>query len=236
VAVEPATGNAVTEPAAPSWRRIARQAIVLAVIMFTALGCYIIVLKWRGPHAQYITWTPWDELIPFQPAWVWVYLLPYAVAPVVIGFFTPAGFWWFVRRGLMLIAVTVVIFILVPTRTGERPRHTLPPGLTAWIYEEMVKIDDPPANAAPSLHVSLTCLLALALLREFPRYWFLSVTGVLLVWAATLFTRQHHLIDVATGAVLALVVAFVMDWWGANVDGDGVAARHGVRPGSSNRG
>ncbi|MFO0965290.1 MAG: phosphatase PAP2 family protein [Gemmataceae bacterium] len=202
--------NTVTLEA--TWRRVLRQGIILAIIMFSALGCYLIVLKWRGDAAQYITWTPWDELIPFQPAWVWVYLLPYGIAPIVIGFLTPATFWWFIRRGLVVIVITIAIFIVLPTQTATRPAHTLSPGLTAWMYEEMVKIDEPPANAAPSLHVSLTCLLALALLCDFPRYWPLSVGCVLLVWAATLFTRQHHLIDVATGASLAVAVSLIMGW------------------------
>ena len=37
--------------------------------------------------------------------------------------------------------------------------------------------------------------------------------GLGLVWAATLFTRQHHLIDVVTGVALATLVALTMDWW-----------------------
>lgn len=193
------------------WRRVARQALILALLMFSSLGGYLLVLKWRGHEPVYITWTPADEWFPFQPTWVWVYMLPYAIAPVVIGLLTPVTFWWFIRCGLVVVIVTLIVFILIPTQTGERPRHELPPGLTALMYEEMVKIDEPPANAAPSLHVSLTCLLALALLRDFPRYWFLSLGAVGLVWLATLFTRQHHLIDVGTGAGLALIVAWGMD-------------------------
>jgi membrane-associated phospholipid phosphatase len=77
----------------------------------------------------------------------------------------------------------------------------------------MVTIDEPPANAAPSLHVSLTCLLALALVRDFPRWWPVSCAGVVLVWLATLLTRQHHLVDVLTGALLAVGVVFA---WPAN--------------------
>src|SRR5262249_26783443 len=90
-----------------------------------------------------------------------------------------------------------------------RPRvHTeLADGLTAQLYRNMVAIDEPPANAAPSLHVSLTCLLAWAFLRDFPRWWLLIWGAVLLVWLATLFTRQHHIIDVATGALSGTVFA-----------------------------
>ena len=49
----------------------------------------------------------------------------------------------------------------------------------------------------------------MVLIFDFPRWWPLTVLGTLAVWAATLFTRQHHLIDVVTGALLACAVALV---------------------------
>ncbi len=73
----------------------------------------------------------------------------------------------------------------------------------------MIAIDEPPANAAPSLHVSLTFLLGLALLMDFPRWWWLTIPAVGLVWLATLFTRQHHLIDVGTGILVSSLVVCV---------------------------
>ena|SRR5687767_14622130 len=187
-------------------RRFLRQAILLAIIMIASLGCYLLVLKWRGGSPRFITHTSWDEWFPYQPAWVWVYLLPYLIGPVVIGFITPATFRWFVRRGLVVVSLSLILFILVPTQVAPRPAEHGLVGITAMIYENMIAIDEPPANAAPSLHVSLTCLLGLALLRDFPRWWPATALGVLLVWLATLFTRQHHLIDVATGALLALFI------------------------------
>ena len=61
------------------------------------------------------------------------------------------------------MAVSLLIFVALPTQVAARsPEHGLGTGLTARLYEQMVAIDEPPANAAPSLHVSLTCLLALA--------------------------------------------------------------------------
>jgi membrane-associated phospholipid phosphatase len=78
--------------------------------------------------------------------------------------------------------------------------------LTGQLYKNMIAIDEPPANAAPSLHVSLTFLLGLALLMDFPRWWWLSTIGIGLVWLATLFTRQHHFIDVGTGILVTSLV------------------------------
>jgi hypothetical protein len=190
-----------------TWKSYLRQSFELAAIMLASLGGYLLVLKWRGHEARYTTWIAADEWFPFWPGWVWAYLLPYLIGPAVIGFLHRSTFKWFVQRGLVVVGLTLLIFILVPTQTAPRPTEHGLTGLTGWIYTEMVKIDDPPANAAPSLHVSVTCLLALALLKDFPRWWPVTVLAVALVWLATLLTRQHHLIDVFTGAGLALAVA-----------------------------
>src|SRR6185369_5913072 len=100
--------------------RFLRQAITLAVIMFSALGCYILVLKWRGPAAQHVTYLPMDDWFPYRPAWVWVYMIPYIVGPVAVGFMQPATFRWYIQRGLLVIAITLAIFIVVPTQTAPR--------------------------------------------------------------------------------------------------------------------
>ena len=57
------------------------QAILLAAIMFTSLGSYLLVLRWRGPAATVVTWIPADDWFPFWPSWVWVYLIPYLIGP-----------------------------------------------------------------------------------------------------------------------------------------------------------
>jgi hypothetical protein len=190
-------------------RRI-RQAVILAAIMLTSLGLYLTVLKWRGADAALITHTAWDDALPFRPEWVWVYLVPYVVGPPLFALLTPATFRWFIRRGLVVVFLSLVIFAAVPTQTAPRPPASdLGDGWTATVYRGMVAIDEPPANAAPSLHVSLTCLLAIALMRDFPRWWPVIIVGIALVWLATLLTRQHHLIDMATGVLFALLVVAV---------------------------
>jgi membrane-associated phospholipid phosphatase len=191
-------------------KRAVLQALGLGALMFTALGGYLIVLKWRGPAGyDHITWTSWDEYVPFRPGWVWAYLIPYIVGPALVGLLRRDTFAWFVPRALAVTGLSLLVFIVYPTQTAARPPLTLEPGPTRELYRWMVEVDEPPANAAPSLHVSLTCLLAMVLIRDFPRWWPLTILGTLVVWAATLFTRQHHLIDVVSGALLACAVVLV---------------------------
>jgi hypothetical protein len=189
------------------------QAVVLAALMMASLGSYLTVLKWRGPAATRTTQTAWDRYIPFCPSWVWVYLFPYLLGPFIAASLSRATFRWFVTRALTAVFVSLAIFVVVPTRTVRPPASDLGEGLTAALYRNMVGIDEPPANAAPSLHVSLTCLLAWAVARDYRRWWLAAVGGAVVVWLATLLTHQHHLLDVASGAALAAVLALV---WRSN--------------------
>lgn len=193
------------------WKRGLRQAIVLGLIMVTSLGCYLAILWTRGRDATIVTRTAWDEPISLQVGWVWVYLIPYLVGPVIAALLSRETFAWYIRRGLIVVGVSLLIFLLLPTKTvrpdEELLRTKLGTDLTSELYRNMITIDGPAANAAPSLHVSLTCLLAFALIRDFPRGWPIWLAGAISVWLATLFTWQHHLIDVATGVLLATLVA-----------------------------
>ncbi len=99
------------------------QALVVAVIMITSLAGYLLVLKWRGGNARYITKTDLDDIIPFQPGWVWVYLIPYLLGPVVIGFMRRTTFHWYISRGIAVVVVTLIIFMVVPTQTAQRPSN-----------------------------------------------------------------------------------------------------------------
>jgi membrane-associated phospholipid phosphatase len=187
------------------------QGALGTVILGLSFGSYLLVLRWRGSAAKLDTQMAWEaKYIPFWPTWLYVYLFPYALAPLLLGMLPRATFVWYIKRGLLIVGLSLAIFAIYPTKTVRPPVDDLGDGWTAQFYRDMVATDTPPANAAPSLHVSLTCLLALALFRDFPRWWLVTVLGVGLVWLATLLTWQHHLIDVAAGALLGLVVGF----WG----------------------
>jgi membrane-associated phospholipid phosphatase len=192
-----------------TWRRFLWQALGLGALMFASLGMYLAVLNWRG-HAgkDNVTWVEWDEVVPYQPGWVWTYLIPYIIGPCLVGVMRAQTFRWFVPRALAVVFLSLAVFIVFPTQTAPRPPipSDMADGPTRQLYRWMIEVDEPPANAAPSLHVSLTCLLMLALLRDFPRAWPVWVVGTLIVWLATLYTRQHHIIDVVTGALLCVAV------------------------------
>ena len=80
-------------------------------------------------------------------------------------FAAPFSASWYIRQASLVVVVSLLIFAVMPTYT-VRPllspanEAKLDDDLTSWVYQRMVAVDEPPANAAPSLHVSLSCLLA----------------------------------------------------------------------------
>src|ERR1700682_4999301 len=126
----------------PTLKRGLFQALLLAAIMFSSPGGYLLVLKLRGPAATVTTWTLLDDWFPFWPSWVWVYLIPYILGPILVGVMTRSTFWWYVRRGLVIVGVTLVIFVTFPTKTQERnPDQDVGTGFTAETYKNMIEID-----------------------------------------------------------------------------------------------
>jgi membrane-associated phospholipid phosphatase len=201
--------NSSKNPAEPwSWRRGLFQAALVAIVMLASLGVYMAVLWWRGPQAQINTRTVLDDPIPFQYGWVWVYMVPYLLGPLAAALMSWDTLVWFLKRAVIVALISDTIFIGLPTKTDPHPVNDVAgDGLTARLYRNMAEADGPAANAAPSLHVSLSCLLALAMIRCFPHLWPVWMIAVVLIWLSTLFTRQHHMVDVLTGASLAMLVA-----------------------------
>jgi membrane-associated phospholipid phosphatase len=192
------------------------QIVFLALFFAVSFSFYLLVLKLRGPAAALKTRTGWDDVFPFVPWWTWVYMVPYLIGPLLVAVLNRTTFVWYVQRATVVVVISVLIFALIPTQTvrplkdpvkGPEIAAELGDDLTANVYRKMVEIDDPPANAAPSLHVSLSCLLAWAITFNHPRWWWAALGGAVVVWLSTLFTAQHHLIDVATGAGLASLAA-----------------------------
>jgi membrane-associated phospholipid phosphatase len=146
-----------------------------------------------------------DDVVPIWRGAIWLYLAPYAVAPIVAALLTRATLAAALARAWATVATGIVVFLCVPT-VVRRPAFASDGSLTARLHDVVLVADTPAGNAAPSLHVALAVLLAWALGRDRPRARALGWTFAAAIAASTLLTRQHHLVDVVTGALLAISV------------------------------
>jgi len=66
---------------------------------------------------------------------------------------------------------------------------------------------DPPVNLCPSLHVALGALAALAIMKAVPRLSLPAIVMVVLIAASVCTVKQHFVLDVAGGLLLAAAAA-----------------------------
>jgi membrane-associated phospholipid phosphatase len=103
------------------------------------------------------------------------------------------------RRLAFALLLSCSIFLLWPCRCGF-PR-SIPDDWTAPLFS-LLHTFDLPYNQAPSLHVSEAIIIAPVFLARLPQKW----KPWAALWlasgcAATLLTHQHHLADLASGAL-----------------------------------
>jgi membrane-associated phospholipid phosphatase len=146
----------------------------------------------------------WERRIPFLAA----FILPYMSIDL---FFIGAPFLCasepelrtFTRRIVACILIAAACFLLFPLKfTFERPYVE---GWLGLVFNNFRKMDLP-YNEFPSLHIALRTILAgvyyrhtKGALRMAAQVWF-SLIGF-----STLFTYQHHVIDILGGFVLGCV-------------------------------
>ena len=152
--------------------------------------------------------TSLDRLVPFVPAFIWPFNLTYPLLllPALLLHTRRA-----MARACLAMACLVLfscaIFTLWPVCV-PRPAfvpHTFSEHCVAWVYA-----NDRPVCGFPSLHVSATLLTTLILRRAGSRVAPAFLVSWVVIALSTLFVKQHVLMDVLGGAILALLVDQVL--------------------------
>mgnify|MGYP002533047919 FL=1 len=153
-----------------------------------------------------------DRSIPFVPEFLVIYFGCYvfwAVNYILIARQDRRSVYQFFTGDFISRCVCLVSFLTFPT-TNTRPLITgsgLWNQAALWLYSI-----DAADNLFPSIHclVSWFCYLGIRGRKEIPR-WYQSVSMVIaiLVFASTLLTKQHVIVDVAGGVLLAEFCFFI---------------------------
>lgn len=144
-------------------------------------------------------WFDWELGIPFVPQMVWVYLSLFACFFLPMFALRAPALNALCRRLAFAVVVSAAGFLLFPAQSGfERPTVD---GSAAFA---LIYLLDLPHNQAPSLHVSWSALF-LGALREASAPWLRRALEAwfILLCASTLLVYQHHVLDVASGLLVA---------------------------------
>ena len=196
----------------PGWRYV-KFAWLLSVVVSLWFGFIFVGADWfTGLRALRVRVHLDAELhIPLIPAFTLVYMSIYVL-------FFAVPFVLRTRREIITLAfaqtlaisLAGICFLLIPAQLAYAPATDSELGVWKGLFRfaDRINLD---YNLVPSLHVALSiiCIELFTVHAGWKGKVLLRAWGVLIA-ASTLFTHQHHLLDVLTGYLLALaMVKFV---------------------------
>lgn len=153
--------------------------------------------------------TPIDDLIPLVPALV----VPYVTLRPML-YFSALAFALFRARALRSAALSMTVIFLVSyafyvvlQSYMARPEITGSDTLSSMLRD--VYAGDQPYNDFPSLHASLSTMIALHWLRADRRVGVPVALWAALVAISTVFVKQHYLPDLVAGVLLGGAVSLL---------------------------
>jgi membrane-associated phospholipid phosphatase len=179
------------------------------VLLVSLVPLYIFIALWIHDRALHLPQLSFDRRIPLQPAWALLYGALYLfliLLPVLLvrhdELIRNA-----VRAYLFIWITAYAVFIFYPT-AAPRPVSVLGEGFSYWGLRFLYSAD-PPYNCFPSLHVAHSFVSAIVCYRVHRKVGLFTLACALLVGISTLFTKQHYIVDVIAGILLACIAAFI---------------------------
>jgi membrane-associated phospholipid phosphatase len=178
---------------------------VSMILLFALVPLYVLIPAFLPPATRYVPELALDRALPLVPSWAIVYGALYLFLILLPIFVIRQQ--EFIRRTVhayLLIWITAYVFFFVVYPTAApRPDKVTGEGFAMWGLRALYSAD-PPHNCFPSLHVAHSVVSALACSRVHRRLGIIAILAAMLVAASTLFTKQHYVLDVVAGVVLAL--------------------------------
>lgn len=183
-------------------RYFATRCTALVVLFALVYGGTNYAASFRSGYALYFNW---ETSTPFVPEWIYVYLSLFLMPLAPLFTVDIGGLQRVARAAATATCIAGLLFLAFPTeplfqRFELESAHAMAFG---FLYSY-----DQPHNLVPSLHVALSTIYTVTVVRFNTRrngpWWLnagMAVWFCLLV-LSTLLTRQHNLVDVPAGLLL----------------------------------
>jgi membrane-associated phospholipid phosphatase len=188
----------VTESLTRPYRVTIPMVVLVMVVPF-----YIFIGDMVRARPVHIPALALDRLLPLQPEWALVYGSLYLFL-IVLPVFIVREQEQIRRTVLAYLTIWItafVVFLAYPTM-ASRPAEVIGKGFAVWCLRFLYELD-PPYNCFPSLHVAHSFVSALTCYRVHRRLGIAAMVCASLVGLSTLFTKQHYILDVIAGILLA---------------------------------
>lgn len=194
-----------------NWRMVAHSLarpyrVPISMVLLVALvPLYIFIPELFPPRTRHLPELALDRAVPLVPVWALIYGALYLfliLLPILVVRQDEL-----IRRTVyayLLIWITAYVFFFLYPTEAPRPPSVVGEGYAMWGLRALYS-SDPPYNCFPSLHVAHSFVSALASDRVNRGLGVLATICASLIALSTLFTKQHYVVDVIAGIVLALV-------------------------------
>ncbi len=184
----------------------------LFLILFWPMYLSLFILTEKYVTPIYDIYCPLDDLIPFCEFFVIPYVLWYALLAFVslyTLFFDIPSFKKLYLFLSITCAITFSIYIIFPNMQNLRPTEFARDNIFVDIMKNLYSIDTN-TNVCPSIHVifSLGMLFAMWNSKHFSSSWWhiVELITAISICLATVFLKQHSVIDIFAGVALSIVV------------------------------
>lgn len=158
--------------------------------------------------------TDLDRVVPFVPWWIYIYLICYvfwAFNYILVGRGTKEELYRFLTAEMCAKLICGILFVVIPT-TNVRP-EVVGTDPASWLTRLVYRLDEP-TNLFPSIHcmVSWFCFIGIRGRKDIP-IWYKAFSAffAVLVFLSTQFTKQHYMVDMVGGVLLAEIM-YQLSW------------------------
>ena len=184
--------------------------VVLGILLYSLIYNLIQEITTRGVSIN----TALDIVIPFIPVFVLFYILwyPVVITPFIL---TLKDKTLFKKTAFSFSIIAVCSFAVYLIYQTEITRAVIS---STDIFSRMVSyiyLHDMPINCFPSLHVSGSVLANLCVMNFNKKFAVFMIPITILIVLSTLFIKQHFVLDVVGGILLAFgayLLVFEVNW------------------------
>jgi membrane-associated phospholipid phosphatase len=188
--------------------------------LLSAFGLNMLIysgtMKLCASWKHYDFTTAFDLKVPVIPGFIYIYFgcyLFWIANYILIGRLGKEHFYRFITADILSRIVCGLFYILLPT-TNIALRQAVVFNDTSWsekLLQFLYNIDQP-TNLFPSIHclVSWFCYIGIRGHKKVPQ-WYQNFSGILAlaVCVSTQVTKQHYIVDVFGGIILAEILYFI---------------------------
>jgi membrane-associated phospholipid phosphatase len=185
--------------------------LILSVIMIVGTYQFYFLTQRRPWRSAQSFNSRLDERMPYWPMWSWVYSFLYYPAILYLNLIATDArhFTLMAFSYIVLLLMQMSFFYAYPVSTPNHWREMNQGRTLSERFLQFVHKFDAPSNCFPSMHVSVAMLTAL---HALPHLGDWAYAFPALIALSCIFTKQHYLIDLPTGAALGWVAHRTYVW------------------------